>query len=110
MHQEFDNAEGEDYQADVSALASPASQNGPEVYVLPLTEVSLPVSKQPGRSSKKSQIAPAFILQKKKPFFPFSHHPFSAGHLHTRKSTKMKDGLSVKTAPAFTSASHRRLI
>ncbi|TNM97188.1 hypothetical protein fugu_015344 [Takifugu bimaculatus] len=47
---EFDNAEGEEYQADLSALASPASQNGPEVYVLPLTEVSLPVSKQPGRS------------------------------------------------------------
>lgn len=36
-------------------MASPASQNGPEVYVLPLTEVSLPVSKQPGRPSKKPQ-------------------------------------------------------
>uniref|UniRef100_H3CWP4 non-specific serine/threonine protein kinase n=1 Tax=Tetraodon nigroviridis TaxID=99883 RepID=H3CWP4_TETNG len=47
---EFDNTEGEEYQAEVSVLASPASQNGPEVYVLPLTEVSLPVSKQPGRS------------------------------------------------------------
>lgn len=58
LHQEFDNAEGEEYQADVSALASPASQNGPEVYVLPLTEVSLPVSKQPGRSSKKPQMPP----------------------------------------------------
>ncbi|XP_035470653.1 serine/threonine-protein kinase LMTK1 isoform X1 [Scophthalmus maximus] len=47
---EFDNTEGEEYQADLSALASPSSQNGPEVYILPLTEVSLPVSKQPGRS------------------------------------------------------------
>ncbi|KAG7242827.1 hypothetical protein INR49_018082 [Caranx melampygus] len=50
MHQEFENTEGEEYQADLSALASPSSQNGPEVYILPLTEVSLPVSKQPGRS------------------------------------------------------------
>ncbi|KAM7387234.1 hypothetical protein PAMA_009717 [Pampus argenteus] len=48
--QEFENTEGEEYQADLSALASPSSQNGPEVYILPLTEVSLPVSKQPGRS------------------------------------------------------------
>ncbi|XP_015211645.2 serine/threonine-protein kinase LMTK1 isoform X2 [Lepisosteus oculatus] len=47
---EFENTEGEEYQADFSTLASPASQNGPEVYILPLTEVSLPVSKQPGRS------------------------------------------------------------
>ncbi|KAM9745799.1 serine/threonine-protein kinase LMTK1 isoform 1-T1 [Menidia menidia] len=47
---EFENAEGEEYQADLSVLASPSSQNGPEVYILPLTEVSLPVSKQPGRS------------------------------------------------------------
>ncbi|XP_063759390.1 serine/threonine-protein kinase LMTK1 isoform X1 [Eleginops maclovinus] len=46
---EFENTEGEEYQADLS-LASPSSQNGPEVYILPLTEVSLPVSKQPGRS------------------------------------------------------------
>ncbi|XP_029294163.1 LOW QUALITY PROTEIN: serine/threonine-protein kinase LMTK1 [Cottoperca gobio] len=46
---EFENSEGEEYQADLS-LASPSSQNGPEVYILPLTEVSLPVSKQPGRS------------------------------------------------------------
>ncbi|MFT7802482.1 serine/threonine-protein kinase LMTK1-like isoform X2 [Arapaima gigas] len=46
----FKNAEGEDYAADFSALGSPASQSGPEVYILPLTEVSLPVSKQPGRS------------------------------------------------------------
>nr|XP_019950121.1 PREDICTED: serine/threonine-protein kinase LMTK1-like isoform X4 [Paralichthys olivaceus] len=47
---EFENTEGEEYQADLSVLASPSSQNGPEVYILPLTEVSLPVSKQPGRS------------------------------------------------------------
>ncbi|XP_076608059.1 serine/threonine-protein kinase LMTK1 isoform X1 [Chaetodon auriga] len=47
---EFENTEGEEYQADLSALASPSSQNGPEVYILPLTEVSLPVSRQPGRS------------------------------------------------------------
>ncbi|XP_030646504.1 serine/threonine-protein kinase LMTK2 [Chanos chanos] len=47
---EFENTEGEEYQADLSTLASPTSQNGPEVYILPLTEVSLPVSKQPGRS------------------------------------------------------------
>uniref|UniRef100_A0AAZ3SJP7 Uncharacterized protein n=1 Tax=Oncorhynchus tshawytscha TaxID=74940 RepID=A0AAZ3SJP7_ONCTS len=44
---EFENTEGEEYQADLAS-----SQNGPEVYILPLTEVSLPVSKQPGRSSK----------------------------------------------------------
>ncbi|CAL9693246.1 unnamed protein product [Knipowitschia caucasica] len=50
---EFENAEGEDYQADLSRLTSPSSHNGPEVYILPLTEVSLPVSKQPGRASKK---------------------------------------------------------
>ncbi|XP_047214148.1 serine/threonine-protein kinase LMTK1-like [Girardinichthys multiradiatus] len=47
---EFENTEGKEYQADLSALASPSSQNGTEVYILPLTEVSLPVSKQPGRS------------------------------------------------------------
>ncbi|CAB1424286.1 unnamed protein product [Pleuronectes platessa] len=47
---EFENTEGEEYQADLSVLASPSAQNGPEVYILPLTEVSLPVSKQPGRS------------------------------------------------------------
>ncbi|XP_028843322.1 serine/threonine-protein kinase LMTK1 isoform X3 [Denticeps clupeoides] len=49
---EFENTEGDEYQADISTLASPTSQNGPEVYILPLTEVSLPVSKQPGRSIK----------------------------------------------------------
>ncbi|XP_045077380.1 serine/threonine-protein kinase LMTK1-like isoform X2 [Coregonus clupeaformis] len=42
---EFENTEGEEYQADLTS-----SHNGPEVYILPLTEVSLPVSKQPGRS------------------------------------------------------------
>nr|XP_046190314.1 uncharacterized protein LOC124019015 [Oncorhynchus gorbuscha] len=42
---EFENTEGEEYQADLAS-----SQNGPEVYILPLTEVSLPVSKLPGRS------------------------------------------------------------
>lgn len=47
---EFDNAEGEEFPAEFSAQGSPAAQNGPEVYVLPLTEVSLPMSKQPGRS------------------------------------------------------------
>ncbi|XP_016061767.1 PREDICTED: serine/threonine-protein kinase LMTK1 [Miniopterus natalensis] len=49
---EFENAEGEEYTADFSAQGSPAAaaQNGPDVYVLPLTEVSLPMAKQPGRS------------------------------------------------------------
>ncbi|OWK14459.1 hypothetical protein Celaphus_00001535 [Cervus elaphus hippelaphus] len=49
---EFENAEGEEYAADFSAQGSPAAaaQNGPDVYVLPLTEVSLPMAKQPGRS------------------------------------------------------------
>ncbi|XP_029453322.1 serine/threonine-protein kinase LMTK1 [Rhinatrema bivittatum] len=47
---EFDNAEGEDYTTEFSVQGSPAAQNGPEVYILPLTEVSLPMSKQPGRS------------------------------------------------------------
>ncbi|MGH0125456.1 UNVERIFIED_CONTAM: hypothetical protein FKN15_019082 [Acipenser sinensis] len=48
--QEFENTEGEEYQAEFSTLTSSTSQAGPEVYILPLTEVSLPVSKQPGRS------------------------------------------------------------
>ncbi|XP_064378912.1 serine/threonine-protein kinase LMTK1 isoform X2 [Dromaius novaehollandiae] len=47
---EFENAEGDDYAGDFSAQGSPAPQHGPEVYVLPLTEVSLPMAKQPGRS------------------------------------------------------------
>ncbi|XP_030631335.1 serine/threonine-protein kinase LMTK1 [Chanos chanos] len=47
---EFENAEGEEQEAGQSALGSPASQGGPDVYILPLTELSLPVAKQPGRS------------------------------------------------------------
>ncbi|XP_055448015.1 serine/threonine-protein kinase LMTK1 isoform X2 [Psammomys obesus] len=49
---EFENAEGDEYVADLSEQGSPAAaaQNGPDVYVLPLTEVSLPMAKQPGRS------------------------------------------------------------
>ncbi|XP_062858953.1 serine/threonine-protein kinase LMTK1 [Trichomycterus rosablanca] len=47
---EFENAEGDEYQADMSTLASPVSASSPDVYVLPLTEVSLPLAKQPGRS------------------------------------------------------------
>ncbi|XP_012658573.2 serine/threonine-protein kinase LMTK1 [Otolemur garnettii] len=49
---EFENTEGDEYAADFSAQGSPAvaAQNGPDVYVLPLTEVSLPMAKQPGRS------------------------------------------------------------
>lgn len=50
--QEFENAEGDDYVTEFSAQGSPAPQHGPEVYVLPLTEVSLPMAKQPGRSGK----------------------------------------------------------
>ncbi|TRY60708.1 hypothetical protein DNTS_013997 [Danionella cerebrum] len=46
---EFENAEGEDYPVDISTPVSP-TLNGPDVYVLPLTKVSLPVAKQPGRS------------------------------------------------------------
>uniref|UniRef100_A0A493SZ12 non-specific serine/threonine protein kinase n=1 Tax=Anas platyrhynchos platyrhynchos TaxID=8840 RepID=A0A493SZ12_ANAPP len=49
-HQEFENAEGDDYVTEFSAQGSPAPQHGPEVYILPLTEVSLPMAKQPGRS------------------------------------------------------------
>ncbi|XP_006532055.1 serine/threonine-protein kinase LMTK1 isoform X2 [Mus musculus] len=49
---EFENAEGDEYVADFSEQGSPAAaaQTGPDVYVLPLTEVSLPMAKQPGRS------------------------------------------------------------
>nr|XP_060620267.1 serine/threonine-protein kinase LMTK1 isoform X1 [Anolis sagrei ordinatus] len=50
LTKEFDNAEGEEYASEFSAQGSPATQNGPEVYILPLTEVSLPMSRQPGRS------------------------------------------------------------
>ncbi|XP_053515450.1 serine/threonine-protein kinase LMTK1 isoform X2 [Artibeus jamaicensis] len=51
---EFENTDGEEYAADLSAQGSPAAaaQNGPDVYVLPLTEVSLPMAKQPGRSAQ----------------------------------------------------------
>ncbi|KAM4663279.1 serine/threonine-protein kinase LMTK1 isoform 2-T2 [Discoglossus pictus] len=48
--EELDNVEGEDYTTEFSVQSSPATKNGPEVYVLPLTEVSVPMSKQPGRS------------------------------------------------------------
>lgn len=47
---EFENAEGEECPADLSTLASPNHQNDPEVYILPLTEVSHHVSKQPSKS------------------------------------------------------------
>ncbi|AWP18164.1 putative serine/threonine-protein kinase LMTK1-like [Scophthalmus maximus] len=47
---EFKNVDGEEYHADMSTVASPASQGSPDVYILPLTEVSLPVAKQPARS------------------------------------------------------------
>ncbi|XP_041671158.1 serine/threonine-protein kinase LMTK1 isoform X2 [Cheilinus undulatus] len=47
---EFKNVDGDEYHADMSTLASPASQGSPDVYILPLTEVSLPVAKQPSRS------------------------------------------------------------
>ncbi|KAM4524205.1 serine/threonine-protein kinase LMTK1 isoform 1-T1 [Odontesthes bonariensis] len=47
---EFKNVDGDEYHADMSTLASPASQGSPDVYVLPLTEVSLPTAKQPVRS------------------------------------------------------------
>lgn len=52
--QEFENAEGEEYAANFSVQGSPAvvAPNGPDVYVLPLTEVSLPMAKQPGRSGE----------------------------------------------------------
>ncbi|XP_068119429.1 serine/threonine-protein kinase LMTK1 isoform X2 [Hyperolius riggenbachi] len=48
--EELDNVEGEDYTTEFSLQSTPAAQNGPEVYVLPLTEVSVPMFKQPGRS------------------------------------------------------------
>ncbi|XP_021096791.1 serine/threonine-protein kinase LMTK1 isoform X3 [Heterocephalus glaber] len=49
---EFENAEGDACAAECSAQGSPAAvaQSGPDVYVLPLTEVPLPVARQPGRS------------------------------------------------------------
>nr|XP_019961083.1 PREDICTED: serine/threonine-protein kinase LMTK1-like isoform X1 [Paralichthys olivaceus] len=47
---EFKNVDGEEYHADMSTLASPASQGSLDVYILPLTEVSLPIAKQPAHS------------------------------------------------------------
>ena len=62
--QEFENAEGDEYVADFSEQGSPAApaQNGPDVYVLPLTEVSLPMAKQPGRSGKWTCLPPPLCL------------------------------------------------
>ncbi|XP_034716646.1 serine/threonine-protein kinase LMTK1 [Etheostoma cragini] len=50
VFQEFKNVDGEEYHADMSTLASPASQGSPDVYILPLSELSLPLAKQPARS------------------------------------------------------------
>lgn len=49
--------------ADFSEQGSPAAaaQNGPDVYVLPLTEVSLPMAKQPGRSGKRTCLPPRIV-------------------------------------------------
>ncbi|XP_075415824.1 serine/threonine-protein kinase LMTK1 [Tenrec ecaudatus] len=50
---ELENAEGDEYAASFSAHGSPAAtgaRGGPDVYILPLAEVSLPAAKQPGRS------------------------------------------------------------
>ncbi|XP_078257509.1 LOW QUALITY PROTEIN: serine/threonine-protein kinase LMTK1 [Rhinoraja longicauda] len=44
---EFENNAGEDYPGDSSPHTTSSLQNGPEVYILPLTDVSLPVSSQP---------------------------------------------------------------
>ncbi|XP_038141290.1 serine/threonine-protein kinase LMTK1 isoform X1 [Cyprinodon tularosa] len=49
---EFQNSDCDEYHADLSTLASPASQGMPDVYILPLTEVSLPTTKQPARSAQ----------------------------------------------------------
>lgn len=49
--------DGDEYHADMSTLASPASQGSPDVYILPLTEVSLPVAKQPARSGESLRLA-----------------------------------------------------
>ncbi|KAL6095336.1 aatk [Pungitius sinensis] len=51
---EFRNVDGEEYHADMSTLASPASLGRPDVYILPLTEVSLTVAKQPAVPLLKS--------------------------------------------------------
>ncbi|XP_069916277.1 serine/threonine-protein kinase LMTK1 isoform X2 [Oryctolagus cuniculus] len=52
LGQELENVDGDEYAAERSAQGSPATaaQGGPDVYVLPLTEVCLPMAKQPGRS------------------------------------------------------------
>lgn len=55
--QEFKNVDGEEYHAEMPTLASPASQGSPDVYILPLTEVSLPVAKQPARSGESVSTA-----------------------------------------------------
>ncbi|KAM9209014.1 serine/threonine-protein kinase LMTK1 [Dugong dugon] len=49
---EFENAEGDEYAAGFSERSSPAAtaRGGPDVYILPLAEVSLPAARQPGRS------------------------------------------------------------
>lgn len=49
--------DGEEYHANSSTLASLVSQGSPDVYILPLTEVSLPVAKQPARSGEGPQVA-----------------------------------------------------
>ncbi|XP_043958817.1 serine/threonine-protein kinase LMTK1 isoform X5 [Gambusia affinis] len=49
---EFENVDCDEYHADMSTLASTVSQGTPDVYVLPLTEVSLPTTKQPARSAQ----------------------------------------------------------
>ncbi|XP_022529157.2 serine/threonine-protein kinase LMTK1 isoform X2 [Astyanax mexicanus] len=59
---EFENTEGEEYQADLSTLASPGSQDGPDVYILPLTEVSLPVAKQPVQLLKSADLGRHSLL------------------------------------------------
>lgn len=58
--------DGEEYHADMSTLASPASQGSPDVYILPLTEVSLPVAKQPSRSGETSRSCSAATQGNKK--------------------------------------------
>uniref|UniRef100_A0A3B5L0Q4 non-specific serine/threonine protein kinase n=1 Tax=Xiphophorus couchianus TaxID=32473 RepID=A0A3B5L0Q4_9TELE len=52
LFKEFENVDCDEYHADMSTLASTVSQGTPDVYVLPLTEVSLPTTKQPARSAQ----------------------------------------------------------
>lgn len=52
LFKEFENVDCDEYHADMSTLASTVSQGTPDVYVLPLTEVSLPTTKQPARSGE----------------------------------------------------------